>query len=378
MRATAFRSRHDWKKPRSRAKVPLAMPQSLPFSFSALPSFLLVSSSLVLSACSPGDDASDGGSGGASVGSGGGVDAGAGGASSGGAAAAGGSPGGDNSGGASPSGGSSPGGAGGGDGLGVGGAATGGADGAGGADGVGGNESTGGGDGAGGSDGAGGRGAEPCPADATFCSGFEEDELPPGAVFKLNGDPATPWTTYFEVDSTVRNSGNSSWRVKSFSEASGAYKMLAVPSGGPAFWVRMYMRSDVDLGAMDHNPFALASGSDEPNDSSSVEFAEDVGISFNSQDNVRWPEGFGRLESGGTNPMTLLSETWHCIELSFDGRSRVQLLYVDGVEQINATDYPSAEMNFSVFKFGYNALHSTERQIWYDDMAVGPTRIGCL
>ena len=225
--------------------------------------------------------------------------------------------------------------------------------------------------------GSGGGSAEPCPSDATFCADFEEATLPEGAVFKLNGDPSTPWTQYFEVDTTIKHSGNSSLRVKSLSEASGAYKMLAVPSGGSAFWVRMYMQSDVDLGADDHNPFALASGSDDPNDGSSIEFAEDVGLAFNSSDSVRWPEGYGRLDNG-TNPYTLPKDTWYCIELSFDGMGRVQKLFIDGEQKIEATDYPAAEKTFSVFKFGYNALHGTERQLWYDDVAVAPTRIGCL
>ena len=91
-----------------------------------------------------------------------------------------------------------------------------------------------------------------CPSGVTWCSGFEDSALPTGAVYKLNGDPATPWTHDFEVDTTQHKSGKSSLRVKSAAEASGAYKMLAVPSGGAAFWVRFYIRSDVDLGASDH------------------------------------------------------------------------------------------------------------------------------
>ena len=228
----------------------------------------------------------------------------------------------------------------------------------------------------GGSTGGGGN-ADPCPSDATFCSGFDDAELPNGAVFKLNGDPATPWTTYFEVDSSVMNSGASSLRVRSLSEASGAYKMLAVPSGGATFWARFYIRSDVVLGEMDHNVFAQASGSDDPNDGTSVEFAEDVGIAFNSSDSVRWPEGYGRL-STSTNPYTLEANVWHCIELFFDGAGQSQQLFVNGEELINASGFPDAAKSFSVLKFGYNALHGTERQLWYDDVAVGPTRPGCL
>ncbi|HET9934708.1 MAG TPA: hypothetical protein VFQ35_28580 [Polyangiaceae bacterium] len=228
---------------------------------------------------------------------------------------------------------------------------------------------------------SGGVGGQPggagCPSGVTWCSGFEDSGLPQGAVYKLNGDPATPWTHDFEIDTTQHKSGKSSLRVKSASEAGGAYKMLAVPSGGSAFWVRFYIRSDADLGASAHNVYAQASGSDEPNDASSVEFAEDVGLAFNSHDDVRWPDGYGRTTSGGTKPYTLPKDTWHCIEVSFDGQGKQQKLFINGMQQIDATMFPKSAYTFKNFKFGYNSLNGTQRKVWYDDVAVGPSRINC-
>jgi hypothetical protein len=197
-------------------------------------------------------------------------------------------------------------------------------------------------------------------------------------VYKLNGDPATPWTHDFELDMTVRRSGNAALRVRTNTEANGAYKMLAVPSGGSAFWVRFYIRSDVDLGAGDHNVYAYAASSDDPNASEFVEFAEDVGIAFNSHDDVRWPMGYGRLMGGGTMPFTLPKDTWHCIEISFDGPNRVQQLFINGMQQINAMTYPAKAATFTTFKFGYNALHGAVRKTWYDDVVVASARVNCL
>ncbi|HEU5074149.1 MAG TPA: hypothetical protein VFU02_08250, partial [Polyangiaceae bacterium] len=217
-----------------------------------------------------------------------------------------------------------------------------------------------------------------CPDAATFCSGFDENALPEGAVYKLNGDPATPWTSDFEVDTTIFNTAPSSLRVRPNTEGSGAYKMLAVPAPGAAFWVRFYIRSDVDLGHADHNVYAAAAASDNPNESTYIEFAEDVGLAFNSHDVVRWPEGFGRLEAGGTNPFTLPKDAWHCIEISYDGAARVQQLYIEGTLQIDAQSYPDGTNAFTTFKFGYNSLHGTTRSTWYDDVVVAPSRINCL
>jgi hypothetical protein len=232
----------------------------------------------------------------------------------------------------------------------------------------------------GGSAGGAAAGAAGCPPTASFCSGFEDATLPTGAVFKLNGDPATLWTASFEIDTTVHNSGKSSLRVKTNSESTtGAYKMLSVPSGGAVFWVRMYIRSDVDLGQINHDVYAQVALVDDPNDGNHIELADDVGLSLHVDDsNIRWPTGYGRLSGGGTAPFTLPKDTWHCIELSINGQARVQKLYVNGTEQISATDFPTSAEAYKVFKFGYNALHGTIRKTWYDDVVVAPARVGCL
>jgi hypothetical protein len=230
--------------------------------------------------------------------------------------------------------------------------------------------------GAAGSAGSGGGASEPCPVNATFCSSFETSELPEGAVFKLNGNPATPWTDYFAVDTTQKKTGNSSLRTKS--EIQG-YRMLAVPTGGATFWVRMYVRSDKDLGEIDHNVFAQAAKNDDPNDGEHMEFAEDVGLSLHFDDgNIRWPEGYGRLSGGGTMPYTLPKDTWHCLEFSFDGQGRAHQFYLEGELVIDAQSFPANTQPWQFFKFGYNALHGTVRNTWYDDVVVAPTRIGCL
>lgn len=230
----------------------------------------------------------------------------------------------------------------------------------------------------GGSGGSGGGAGEACPDTATFCSGFESSELPDGAVYNRNGAPSE-WTADFEVDATVKYAGNSSLRVRSESENTGsAYKMLAVPAPGAAFWVRFYLRSDIEIGSEKHNVFAEAADGTGTNASDYVEFAEDVGVAFNSNDSVRWPDGFGRLMTGAIMPYTLAENEWHCIELSFDGQNRTQVLYVNETELINAVEFPAATKAFTTFKFGYNALNGGVRNTWYDEVVVAPDRIGCL
>jgi hypothetical protein len=218
-----------------------------------------------------------------------------------------------------------------------------------------------------------------CPADATFCSGFEENALPPKAVYKFNAAPGE-WTRDFEVDATVFRGGKSSLRVKSGETgASGAYQMLAVPAPMATFWVRLYIQqSEVDIGDLKHNVFGGAASTDEPNSPGMIEFAEDVGVAFNTSDDVRWPTGYGRI-NGTPMPFKLAKGMWHCIEINYDSATRAQKLFVNGMQQIDATDYPKAVTEpVKVFKFGLNGLNGPPRKLWFDDVAVGPTRAGCL
>ena len=74
----------------------------------------------------------------------------------------------------------------------------------------------------------------------------------------------------------------------------------------------------------------------------------------------------------------LPKDEWHCFEISYDGAARVQQLYVNDALQIDAQGYPEGANAFTTFKFGYNSLHGTTRNTWYDDVAVAPGRIGCF
>jgi hypothetical protein len=259
--------------------------------------------------------------------------------------------------------------------------------------GSGGSTGTGGGSGGGGAGGTlgtgGGAAAVACPAGTTFCSGFETAGMPAGTTYKVNAAPGD-WTRDFALDTTVHNTGATSLRVKPSTDTTtsgSAYKMLAATAPSGKFWVRFYVRSDVELGQMDpagsdglHNAFAQAAASDDPNEAVNLEFAQDAGIAFNSHDDVRWPAGYGRLTTG-IHAYTLPALTWHCIEISFDSTTRTQMLYANGTQLINVTDYPMVSqvgMPFSVFRFGFLQFHGPPRTMWYDDVAVGPNRMPCL
>jgi hypothetical protein len=224
---------------------------------------------------------------------------------------------------------------------------------------------------------SGGMTGSDCPSNATFCSGFEMQGLPTGAIYMVNAAPGD-WSRDFAIDTTQHHSGNSSLLTKSQSAAGSsgsAYRMLAVPGTPNAFWVRFWIESDMPIGGTEHNAFAGGSTDDTPN-GLMIEFAEDVGVAFNTQDSDQWPTGYGRLSGGGTKPYTLPAMTWECIEISYDGTGKEQQLFINNVQLIDAKGYPANTEALTYFKFGFNALHGPARQVWYDDVAVAPTRMG--
>ena len=48
------------------------------------------------------------------------------------------------------------------------------------------------------------------------------------------------------------------------------------------------------------------------------------------------------------------------------------------MQLIDAKDYPASASAIKIFKFGFMQFHGPDRKVWYDDVAVAPTRIKCL
>jgi hypothetical protein len=221
-----------------------------------------------------------------------------------------------------------------------------------------------------------------CPAGALYCADFESADLPKGTVYKRNAaPPMNGELPDFVVDTTVFHGGGKSLRVKTTAENSGsAYRMLAAPAA-QKFWARLYLRSDQAIGAgsvseSEHNAWFGASTADDPN-GKMVEVANDCGIAFNASDAVKRPTS---SDPNCAKPFTLEANKWYCFEASFDGGSGDTALYVDGEKVIDAPAWAGGKGTFTHFKFGVNTFGHTkfDRKLWYDDVAVSATRIGCL
>ncbi|WP_438022964.1 hypothetical protein [Sorangium sp. So ce233] len=177
-----------------------------------------------------------------------------------------------------------------------------------------------------------------------------------------------------EIDSSTFHSGSSSLHVKPGGSGYD-WRMLSVPAPGSKFWVRLYVRSSVDIGQAEHNAYFQAmTGSGDPNEGHNVEVAEQYcQIVLNLHDIVVLPEGGDfRCGSGGAN---LPKDQWHCMEAYFDGAQGDVQVYANGTKIIDKTGWD--KLDFKTFSFGYLGFHGPARSMWYDDVAVAPERIGC-
>ena len=250
---------------------------------------------------------------------------------------------------------------------------TGGAPATGGATGAGGASATGGSTGTGGAGGAGG-----CPTNATFCSGFEETSGPPAnapvGTATLEAYTGT-FTDMMSLDTTVFHSGKQSLKVLTGTTPS-AYRMLSVPIPGPTFWVRMYIRSDGTFGDMTavHNAFFQAMTTPDPNSSGQVQVAEQYCQVLLNVSDTLYPTG---LSTCSTTGPTLSPNTWHCVEAYFDGPTGTVQVYGDNTKMIDAENWSPAKETYGAFEFGFHQYSGPARNMWYDDVVVAPTRIGC-
>jgi hypothetical protein len=204
----------------------------------------------------------------------------------------------------------------------------------------------------------------PCPAGATFCSGFEGTALPAGVKFHAVG-PTEP--NPYSFDASQAKTGRQSLAIPIHSGGF-YYRALAVPVPGQNFWVRLYVRVSREFGDEGHDSLFGASTGNldaDVNGEALVEFSEQFNeVLLNTDDQLFNPEGASKLTPN----------EWHCIEAHYDSASGDVQIFSDGSEVIHATGY--AKQTFQTFRLGYMQYHDT-RSVWYDDVVVAPSRVGC-
>jgi hypothetical protein len=226
--------------------------------------------------------------------------------------------------------------------------------------------------GTGGSSGGGPTGQ--CPANAIFCADFESGAIPAQALFFPEYLRPTV-STYLTIDATTGfNSGHSAkFAGTSFSQ------MLGIPTGTSTFWTRVYLRTDADMSMIPgHATYVAATdGNGDPNMGEHVRVGEhecQLELNRKSDDKELLSNGGTYQCSGG---VVFAKNAWVCLEAFFSGTGREVRVFVAGVETtpLHVTDW--GPYTYGMFKFGFENYSSPARNMWYDDIAIAPQRIGC-
>jgi hypothetical protein len=242
--------------------------------------------------------------------------------------------------------------------------------------------------GAGGTSGAGGAGgsaaASPCAArdGLRFCDDFEA--LGAGATTF----PA-PWTTTIigagtiSIDATTpAHSGTRSIKVTGgdadFSTMLTLHATAILPAPGGRLFARFYLRLGRPM-SDGHNTYVIADPFAKPGTGNNLRLGEDYRMLMYTV----MGDAHGALSnqdyfSDGNQPgLAFPVNQWTCVELLLDAGKPELAVWVDGAEvpDLHHLDFPLD--SYDCLRFGFEKYAGPGATIWYDDVAVGTTRIGC-
>ena len=206
------------------------------------------------------------------------------------------------------------------------------------------------------------------------------------------------------IDDTVFHSGGKSIRIDSGVNYCGHTFLFSnlVASMGNTVYGRFYMRLKDALGDAKVVFMAMCDSTDAVAANGSCSLSMDGTLQNQSPRNLRlggesgvviWNrERNNRIAPTASKALStaLTPSTWHCIEFGIDQSARTLQTWVDGVAipglQIDNT--PTNDMDSSWltdpwmpvlkdFKLGWEQSSGSATTVWYDDVALHTSRIGC-
>src|SRR5690606_19665546 len=202
-----------------------------------------------------------------------------------------------------------------------------------------------------------------------FCADFEGVGLPAGTSYHP-AFQADQWESFMSIQSATVFRGAQALEVTGNDGYMWNILSTSVPSN--AFWARFYLRSTVEIGQSDHNSYVAAmTGDGDPNAGDNTEISEQYcQMVLNLHDHVA--VSIGGTEQCETGVPPLSKDEWHCMEVYFDGAGGIVQVFADGAPVIDESGWQN--LDYKTFGFGYFGFHGPARTLWYDAVAVGPTR----
>jgi len=230
-----------------------------------------------------------------------------------------------------------------------------------------------------------------CPTTADgFCDDFESQTGTQPSGRWTAGAPNCSGTGTASVDSSVAHSGGKSLRIN----GGGGYcnhVFVGTPLSGvntsSAFWARFYVRHTTPLPAAHITFAALRDAADNNKDLRMG--GQNGALQWNREsDDATLPE---QSPNGVSMSKPLPVNTWTCVEFRIDGPAgrletwvdgtAVQGLAVDGTPTHDIDGQWLRKANWrpspTDFRLGWESYGGDTDTLWFDDVAVSGSRIGC-
>lgn len=223
-------------------------------------------------------------------------------------------------------------------------------------------------------------------AAAEFCDDFEDGI---DAAWEIQKD-STPAPV---VDTTKAKSGASSLKVTGTTQQA----FVAYPVPAQKFYAKANVNFSMGTAEMGgHGWFIVAADNVTQGEESQIRWGSSGNHGHNELDMNVYAgtcggektqfsdgasDGLAGWNGATTDPVLLSADTWYCVEIMFDGPSHEARVWIDGDELTGlhvTSDTMCADWSptYTHIKFGGGA-NGNIGDIWYDDVAVSTTPIGC-
>jgi len=211
-----------------------------------------------------------------------------------------------------------------------------------------------------------------------FCEDFEK----PAAGSALN---TAPWSNVvigdgtISVDATVHHGGSQSAYVN----GSGYSTMLVfhdpavLPAKNTRFYVRAFIRLIAPVSG-EHNSLLIADRFSSPGTGNNLRVGEMYSmLMYTVAGDAHGALANDNVHTDGLPGAALTPNGFGCLELLIDPNGPELDVWLDGKEipDLHHTDFPLDA--YDALRFGFEKYGGPQRELWFDDIAIGTEKIGC-
>jgi hypothetical protein len=211
----------------------------------------------------------------------------------------------------------------------------------------------------------------------TFCESFEDQPAGPASA-KPPWTPSINGEGELSIDTSVAHGG--SHALKAHGDGFSTFLVLSgelLPSQAGPLYVRTYVRLAEAMSA-GHNTFLVADTTAAPGAGNAFRLGEmNAMLMYTVSGDTHGALANDNYYSDHLPGAALEPLTWACLEVALDSQKPEIQVWLDGAEiaDLHHSDWPLDP--YDSLRFGFEKYAGPVSDVWYDDIAIGTTRIGC-